>query len=48
MPSVNHLVKVNADLGEGYANFKCGPDEDLIPLVDYANVACGFHAGQAV
>lgn len=36
---------INVDLGEGYGNFKCGPDEELIPMIDHANVACGFHAG---
>lgn len=25
--------------------YKCGPDEELIPLIDHANIACGFHAG---
>jgi UPF0271 protein len=23
----------------------CGPDLELLPLIDHANVACGFHAG---
>ncbi|EUC36370.1 hypothetical protein COCCADRAFT_34218 [Bipolaris zeicola 26-R-13] len=45
MPAIKHPVKINVDLGEGYGNFKCGPDEELIPLIDHANVACGFHAG---
>jgi lactam utilization protein B len=45
MPVIKHLVKINVDLGEGYGNFKCGPDDELIPLIDHANVACGFHAG---
>ncbi|KAJ4336058.1 hypothetical protein N0V87_005638 [Didymella glomerata] len=45
MPASKHPVKINVDLGEGYGNFKCGPDEELIPLIDHANVACGFHAG---
>ncbi|KAL6702392.1 hypothetical protein ACN47E_002343, partial [Coniothyrium glycines] len=45
MPAIQHPVKINVDLGEGYGNFKCGPDEELIPLIDHANVACGFHAG---
>lgn len=22
-----------------------GPDDELIKLIDYANIACGFHAG---
>lgn len=25
-----------------------GPDEDLMPLIDLANVACGFHGGDPV
>lgn len=33
---------INVDLGEGYGNFKCGPDEELIPMIDHANIACGF------
>jgi hypothetical protein len=45
MPAIKHPVKINVDLGEGYGNFKCGPDEELIPIIDHANVACGFHAG---
>lgn len=45
MPEIQHPVKINVDLGEAYGNWKCGPDEELIPLIDHANVACGFHAG---
>ena len=26
-------------------NFKCDADDELIPSIDHANVACGFHAG---
>ena len=35
-------VDLNCDLGEG-----CGADADILPLVTTANVACGFHAGDA-
>lgn len=45
MGAIKHKIKINVDLGEGYGNFKCGPDDELIPLIDHANVACGFHAG---
>jgi len=45
MPPLSKKVHINVDLGEGYGNFKCGPDEELIPLIDHANIACGFHAG---
>ncbi|TKA64775.1 Lactam utilization protein lamB [Friedmanniomyces simplex] len=39
------MAPIQRKLGEGYGNFKCGPDDELIPLIDHANVACGFHAG---
>jgi len=35
-------IDLNADLGEG-----CGNDEALIQLISSANVACGWHAGDA-
>lgn len=28
-----------------YGNWVCGPDEELLPMIDIANVACGFHGG---
>lgn len=36
------VVDLNADLGEG-----CGADAELLTLVSSANIACGFHAGDA-
>ncbi|XAO27033.1 hypothetical protein I312_105875 [Cryptococcus bacillisporus CA1280] len=38
-------VSINCDMGEGFAKWKLGPDEELMPLIDFANIACGFHAG---
>jgi UPF0271 protein len=35
-------MKVNCDLGEGIGN-----DAALMPYIDEANIACGFHAGGA-
>ncbi|VTU28999.1 MULTISPECIES: 5-oxoprolinase subunit PxpA [unclassified Variovorax] len=35
-------IDLNADLGEG-----CGNDEALLDLVSSANIACGWHAGDA-
>lgn len=35
-------IDLNCDLGEG-----CAYDAELIPLVTSANIACGFHAGDA-
>lgn len=36
-------IDLNADLGEG-----CASDSALLQLVSSANIACGFHAGDAV
>ena len=35
-------MTLNCDLGEGI-----GTDAELIPYIDEANIACGFHAGDA-
>lgn len=35
-------IDLNADLGEG-----CASDAELLTLVSSANIACGFHAGDA-
>lgn len=39
-----YLVDLNCDLGESFGNYKCGMDEEVIPFITSANVACGFHA----
>ena len=41
-------MDLNADLGEGFGIWRLGDDEALLDLVTSANVACGFHAGDAV
>lgn len=38
---------INCDLGEGFGAWTMGPDAALLPLLDLANIACGFHAGDA-
>ncbi|CAH6721904.1 putative lactam utilization protein Lambp [[Candida] jaroonii] len=37
--------EINCDMGEAFGPWRMGPDEDLMPLIDSANVACGGHAG---
>lgn len=39
------LLNLNADLGESFGPWPMGDDENLLRIVDSANVACGFHAG---
>ena len=38
-------VDLNCDLGESFGAYHIGCDEDVIPVITSANVACGFHAG---
>ena len=40
-----YYVDLNCDLGESFGAYKIGKDEDIIPLISSANVACGAHAG---
>jgi UPF0271 protein len=41
-------VDLNADLGEGFGAWRLGDDDALLGVVTSANVACGFHAGDAI
>jgi UPF0271 protein len=41
-------IDLNSDLGEGYGPYTLGDDESLLEIVTSANVACGYHAGDAV
>ncbi|MFH8661704.1 LamB/YcsF family protein [Streptomyces afghaniensis] len=40
-------IDLNADLGEGFGRWRLTDDERLLSVVTSANVACGFHAGDA-
>ena len=40
-------VDLNCDLGEGFGHWRLGDDDALLGVVTSANVACGFHAGDA-
>ncbi|MFF0012530.1 LamB/YcsF family protein [Streptomyces sp. NPDC005374] len=40
-------IDLNADLGEGFGRWQLTDDEQLLSVVTSANVACGFHAGDA-
>ena len=41
-------IDLNADLGESWGGRLLGDDETLLQVVTSANIACGFHAGDAV
>jgi len=38
-------MKLNCDLGESFGSWTMGLDEQVMPHIDQANIACGFHAG---
>jgi 5-oxoprolinase (ATP-hydrolysing) subunit A len=40
-------IDLNADLGESFGTWVLGDDEAMLEVVTSANVACGFHAGDA-
>ena len=37
-------MKLNADMGESFGSWHMGRDADVMPYVNMANIACGFHA----
>lgn len=39
---------LNCDMGESFGPWRMGVDEQVMPLVDMANIACGFHASDPV
>ncbi|MGA3526713.1 LamB/YcsF family protein [Melissospora conviva] len=41
-------MDLNADVGESFGLWRLGDDDELLDLITSANVACGFHAGDAM
>ena len=40
-----YRIDLNSDVGESFGSYKLGLDEQVVPLITSANIACGFHAG---
>ena len=38
-------MRLNCDMGEGYGPWSKGDDAGAMPYIDWANIACGGHAG---
>jgi 5-oxoprolinase (ATP-hydrolysing) subunit A len=38
----------NCDMGEAFGMWRLADDEAIMPFIDLANVACGFHGGDPV
>jgi UPF0271 protein len=43
-----YRVDLNSDLGESFGRYTLGMDDQIIPLITSANVACGYHASDPV
>ncbi len=41
-------IKLNCDMGESFGIWKMGLDNEIMPYIDMANLACGFHASDAL
>ncbi|MFP8780713.1 LamB/YcsF family protein [Hydrogenophaga sp. RWCD_12] len=41
-------INLNADLGESFGAWRMGDDAALLQVINSANIACGFHAGDPV
>jgi UPF0271 protein len=43
-----YQVDLNCDLGESFGAYRIGMDEEVLPFISSANIACGFHAADPV
>ncbi len=39
-----YQIDLNCDLGESFGRYTLGMDEEVIPFISSANIACGYHA----
>ena len=46
MTDNNARLLLNCDMGESYGPWVMGCDHEVMPYVDMANIACGFHASE--
>jgi 5-oxoprolinase (ATP-hydrolysing) subunit A len=38
-------IDLNCDMGESYGRWSLGADEQIMPFITSANIACGYHGG---
>lgn len=36
---------INCDMGESFGNYRIGNDQEMMPYITAANIACGMHGG---
>ena len=39
-------IDINCDMGESYGRWTLGADDEIMPNITSANIACGFHGGE--
>jgi len=39
------FIDLNCDMGESYGRWTLGADEEIMPFITSANIACGYHGG---
>lgn len=44
---INKKIDLNCDMGEAFGAWPMGNDNALMEMISSANIACGFHAGDA-
>ncbi len=44
----NEMIRLNCDMGESFGIWKMGTDEEIMPYINMANLACGFHASDSL
>ncbi|WP_083568703.1 5-oxoprolinase subunit PxpA [Arcobacter sp. LA11] len=48
MQGDNMNIRLNCDMGESFGIWKMGKDEEIMPYISLANLACGFHASDSL
>lgn len=43
-----YTIDMNCDLAESFGAYRIGMDEEILPYITSANLACGFHASDPV
>lgn len=43
-----NMIDLNSDIGESFGAYKMGDDAAVLEAVTSANIACGYHAGDAL
>jgi len=42
------MIQLNCDMGESFGIWEMGEDKEIMPYINMANLACGFHASDSL